>query len=116
MANVAKNIVTEGLRGTLEGTVFRAYRDRNGRTRTVVGRSPTFSGEWSEGQKLHRQRFRAASRYADSIKDNPVKRQEYERIAKRKCKTWRTIAIQDWFRHQNEAAEALLLRKATGIL
>ena len=106
MPLVCHHSILNGVRGTIAGVTYRSYADGNGRTRVVASLPPQFPGEWSEAQKLHRQRFGIASRYADLVQADPVRLAHYKAAGRRKGTTWRAMAIRDWFRDQKERARA----------
>lgn len=92
MAKVKRNILIEGLSGTLgRDLVFRQMRDG----RTIVSAKPDFSNrKFSDGQLTHQSRFQQAAAYArQAAKTNPI----YAELAKGTTKTTYNIALSDWF-------------------
>lgn len=92
MAKVKRNILIEGLSGTLgKDLVFRQMRDG----RTIVSTKPDFSNRvFSDGQLTHQSRFQQAAAYArQAAKTNPI----YAELAKGTTKTAYNIALSDWF-------------------
>lgn len=91
-----KSLLTAGLRGTVGGTLV--FRRVNGET--VVSAAPEKSSkEPSMNQKVHRERFRLASLYAQRISTDPVLLEEYLIAAGKKgYPNVRSLIIADFFR------------------
>lgn len=92
MAKVKRNILIEGLSGTLgKDLVFRQMRDGS----TIVSAKPDFSNRiFSAGQLTHQSRFQQAATYArQAAKTNPI----YAELARGTIKTAYNIALSDWF-------------------
>lgn len=92
MATVKRNIIVEGMSGTLgKQLVFRQMKDG----RTIVSTKPDFSNRvFSREQLTHQSRFQEASAYArQAAKTNPI----YMELAKGTTKTAYNIALSDWF-------------------
>lgn len=80
MAIVKKNLVTQGLSGSIGNSlVFRVVGDR-----TIVSSMPTSDGVLSEAQQAQRQRFLNAVAYAKAQMQDEVSKLLYEEVAKRK--------------------------------
>ena len=92
MAKVKKNIIVEGLSGSLgKDHYVRITRDG----RTIIGLKPDFSNrQFSEGQLDHQSRMKQAAAYAKvASKTNPI----YAQKALGKSKNAYNIALGDWF-------------------
>lgn len=92
MAKVKRNVLIEGLSGTLgKDLVFRQMRDG----RTIVSTKPDFSNRvFSREQLTHQSRFQQAAAYArQAAKTNPI----YAEFARGTTKTAYNIALSDWF-------------------
>jgi hypothetical protein len=90
MAKLKRNVLIEGLSGTLgKDLVFRQMRDG----RTIV--STKFSNRvFSNGQLTHQSRFQQAAAYArQAARTNPI----YAELAKGTTKTAYNVALSDWF-------------------
>ena len=92
MAKVRRNIIVEGLSGSLGGqVVFQQARD--GGTIVRVMARPSQRPP-SEQQLTNRARFREAIAYARQTKDHPI----YVKKARGTNKTSYNVAVADWFR------------------
>lgn len=92
MAYVKNNIVTEGLSGKLGNTIV--FRQVGGKT--IVASKPTKTKrESSEAQKNHQRRFRAASRYAKQVIQNPDLKAAYQQQAPQDQSAY-NVAIADY--------------------
>ncbi len=91
-----KSLLTAGLRGTVGGTLV--FRRLNGET--VVSAAPEMgSKEPSKKQKIHRERFRFASLYAQRVYTDPDLLEEYSLAAVKKgFSNVRSLIIADYFR------------------
>ncbi len=92
MAKVKRNVIVQGLSGTLgKDLVVRQMRDG----RTIVSVKPDFSNRvFSDEQLTHQRRFQQAAAYArKAAKTNPI----YAELAKGTTKTAYNIALSDWF-------------------
>ncbi|HCR72014.1 MAG TPA: hypothetical protein DIW23_11260 [Anaerolineae bacterium] len=99
MAKVRKNLIIQGLSGSLgEQLVIR--HDRAGRT--IVAVSPSFDPDrtFSEAQQETQERFRQATAYAKVAKDEDV----YVEKADGKAVSAYNVAVADWF-HAPEILE-----------
>ena len=76
MAKVDLNSTVGGLRGKLDGWVYRQY---NGQTVVAPHRVPKKTKP-SAGQAERRERFRAAQAYAAAVLADPVKRLVYQKL------------------------------------
>ncbi len=91
MAKVKKNIVMQGLSGSLGKDLYvRTLRDG----RTIISVKPDFSNrQFSEAQSNHQKRMKAAAAYAKvASKENPI----YAQKAKGTAKNAYNIALADW--------------------
>lgn len=98
MAKVDKNIVIQGLSGSL-GDQLVIHMGRGGQTIIRTKPRPS-SKEPTAAQQETRDRFREASAYAKAAGDEPV----YAEKAAGTVKTARNVAIADWF-HPPEVVE-----------
>jgi hypothetical protein len=92
VAKVKRNILIEGLSGTLgKDLVFRQMKDGS----TIVSTKPDFSKRIFSGEQLtHQIRFQQAAAYARAAaKRHPI----YAELAKGTTKTAYNIALSDWF-------------------
>jgi len=91
MAKARKNLVVEGLSGSIWELVFRQMPDGS----TRVSQKPDFSKRvFSQGQKDHQRRFQEAVAYArEAAKSQPV----YAELAKGTTKNAYNWALSDWF-------------------
>lgn len=93
MATVKKNIITQGLSGTLGGTiVFRQVGDR-----TIVSTAPAHNTNPPTAKQLaHRQRFQEASVYAKAQLQDPDIKAEYEAIGQNRNISAYAVAVADF--------------------
>lgn len=99
MAKIRKNIIIEGLSGSLgEQLVIR--HDKAGRT--IVAISPKFDPDrtFSEAQVTHQEKFREAAAYAKDAKEEAL----YVSKAEGTPKSAYNVAVADWF-HAPEVKE-----------
>jgi hypothetical protein len=91
MAKVAKNVIVEGMSGTIGSLVFRQMKDGS----TWVSGMPDFSRrKFSQGQKNHQSRFQVAAAYARrAAKTHPI----YAELAEGTTKSAYNMALSDWF-------------------
>ncbi len=91
MAKVKRNVILQGLRGSIGGLVFREMPGGE----TWVSGTPNFDKrKFSQGQKSHQTRFREASAYArDAAKREPI----YAELAAGTVKSAYNFALSDWF-------------------
>jgi len=95
MSKSRNNPLTEGLSGKLGKTLV--FRNVGGETVVAVAPRPQ-SGEPTEQQRTHRNRFRMAAAYATGQMDDPAAMSLYTKVAKRKkYKSARTLAVADFF-------------------
>ena len=98
MAKVEKNIIIQGLSGSL-GDQLVIQAGRGGQT--IIRTKPRVSGEaTTAAQQETRERFREASTYAAAAQDEPI----YAAKAAGTVKTARNVAMADWF-HPPEVVE-----------
>lgn len=80
MAKVMLNPVLEKVRGKIGDLVFKRYHDE-----VIMSRTPDMSGNTpTPGQTAHRERFRLAVLYGNTVLADPAKRSIYEAAAKGK--------------------------------
>lgn len=100
MAKAQKNIVIQGIRGTIGNQlVFR--QGKNGRT--IISKKPTFADDrvFSEAQKEHHGSFKEAAAYAKAAaKTEPI----YAELAAGEYHSAYNAALADWF-HRPEVGE-----------
>ena len=91
MAKVHKNVIVQGMSGSVGDLVFRQMPDGS----TRVSMKPDFSHrKFSQGQKDHQSRFKQAAGYArDAAKMYPI----YAELAKGTTKNAYNWALSDWF-------------------
>ncbi|SHH63730.1 hypothetical protein SAMN04488109_4758 [Chryseolinea serpens] len=95
MSKSRNNPLTEGLSGKLGKTLV--FRNVGGETVLGVAPRPQ-SGEPTEQQLTHRNRFRMAAAYATGQMGDPAAMSLYKEVAKRKqYKSARTLAVADFF-------------------
>ena len=90
MAKVHKNVLIEGLRGTIGDTlVFKHTRSG----RTILAKKPEFPKhrKFSPAQKAHQARFREAVAYARAAQTQPI----YITLAKKRNLTAYSVALAD---------------------
>jgi hypothetical protein len=98
MALVNKNLITQGLSGSLGRTLV--FRRVNGKT--IVATTPTPSKNVSSAQLNQREKFQQAVLYAKSQLANPANKAEYESSAKpNKSISAYNIAVADFFNAPN---------------
>lgn len=93
MATVKKNIITQGLSGTLGGTiVFRQVGDR-----TIVSTAPVHNGHPPSPKQLaQRQRFQEASLYAKAQVNDPAGKADYASGIDEKHLSAYAVAVADF--------------------
>ncbi|MEI9933748.1 MAG: hypothetical protein WDM71_02610 [Ferruginibacter sp.] len=77
MAESKKNIVTHGLSGKVGGILV--FSQRHGKT--IVSKAPTRTGELTDNQKQHIQKFQQAVIYAKTALTNPATKADYAAAA-----------------------------------
>lgn len=99
MAKIRKNIVIQGLSGSL-GDQLVIRQDKAGRT--IIAASPSFDPDrtYSEAQQAQQERFRDAATYAKDAKSQAV----YQNKAEGTPKSAYNVAMADWF-HAPEVGE-----------
>jgi hypothetical protein len=94
MAIVKKNIVTQGLSGTLGDTIV----FRQSRGRTIVSVTPNQNNTPTTKQKAHRERFQLAVMYAKGQISDPVAKAEYEAAMKEESMSSYALAVTDFMK------------------
>jgi len=99
MAKIRKNIIIQGLSGSL-GDQLVIKQDKAGRT--IIAASPTFDPNrtYSEAQQAQQEKFRDATTYAKDAKTQEV----YVEKANGTAKSAYNVAMADWF-HAPEVQE-----------
>lgn len=99
MAKIRKNIVIQGLSGSL-GDQLVIKQDKAGRT--IIAASPTVDPNrtYTEAQQAQQEKFREATTYAKDAKTQEV----YQEKAEGTPKTPYNVAMADWF-HAPEVQE-----------
>jgi hypothetical protein len=95
MAKVKLNPMIQEVRGKAGDLVFRTTA--NGKT-SLIKRANMSHVEWSDAQKEHRQRMKAAVAYAHAAKANPAVWQQYQQEAAKENKKPFNLAISDYFK------------------
>jgi hypothetical protein len=95
MAQIIDNILTEGITGMIGGQIV--FRSWNGKT--FVYKSPRKPTKQSAIQRENRSKFRRATAFAKNMMKDPVKKAEYQEIAKSiKLPNAYTAAITEYMR------------------
>jgi len=89
---VKLNPMFEEARGGLGELVFREVRGQ-----TIASRKPTVTGDPSQLQVIHRERFRQATMYGNSVMNNPAVRPLYEAAAQSLGIPVYALAVRDFF-------------------
>lgn len=91
MAKIRKNVILEGLSGSIGNLVFRQMKDGSIR----VSAKPDFSKRvFSREQKKHQSRFKQAAAYArEAAKTQPA----YAKLAAETTRNAYNLALSDWF-------------------
>jgi hypothetical protein len=89
---VKLNPAIEGMSGQLGDLVFRELRGK-----TVVSRKATITTDPTEGQIVHRERFKKAAAYGKSALADVEARSMYEEAAKRREVPVFSVAVADYF-------------------
>jgi hypothetical protein len=98
MAKVKLSPMFKDARGKLGDLVIRHMPNGD----VIASKSPDMSQvQWSEAQKTHRQRFKAAITYAKAAMANPEVRASYEKLAVEKDKRPFDLAVSDYFKGIN---------------
>ena len=95
MAKVKLNPLLKEIRGKIGDLVFRTTP--SGET-SLIKRADMSKVEWSDAQKDHRQRMKAANAYAKAALADPTVRRKYEKEAAKKGMTPYNLAISDYFK------------------
>ena len=95
MAKVKFNPILQEVRGKAGNLVFRTTP--NGGT-SLIKRADMSNVEWSEAQKEHRQRMKAAVAYAHAAQSDPKVWQHYQVEAAKQGKKPFNLAISDYFK------------------
>jgi len=96
MATVRTNPLVNGLSGMLGRTIV----FKNLRGKTIMASCPKPSKKQSEQQKTNRTKFKRATYWAKSILKDPIKKEYYQRKAKKlKLPNAYTAAITDYMRN-----------------
>ena len=95
MAKVKLDPIIREIRGKVGDLVFRT--SANGET-SLIKRADMSKVEWSDAQKDHRQRMKAAVAYAHAAKNDPAVWQHYQEEAAKQNKKPFNQAISDYFK------------------
>ena len=95
MAKVKLNPMLKEVRGKAGDLVFRTTP--NGET-SLIKRADMSGVEWSDAQKEHRQRMKAAVAYAHAARKDPRVWQHYQEEAAKQGKKPFNLAISDYFK------------------
>ena len=95
MAKVKLNPIIKEIHGKMGDLVFRTTP--NGET-SLIKRADMSKVEWSDAQKDHRQRMRAAVAYAHAAKKNPAIWRQYQEEAAKENRKPFNLAVSDYFK------------------
>lgn len=100
MAKTNLNTALNGLRGSVDGWVYKQYSYG-----TVITRRPRMDQVvWSPAQQAHREQVRRAGEFYRSVVANPALKARFQAIADEKRIPLSAVTLQEFLRRQKPAS------------